>query len=62
MARTLTPKIQAREAAKLCFDERYELVQGGMVPSSPGNEKLRDLWWLEVGRGRRWQALPHPFA
>ena len=52
MARTLTPKIQARKAAKLCFHERYEPVQGGIVPFPPGNQQLGDLGLLEDRRGR----------
>ena len=51
VARTLTPEIPARQLAELCFDERDELVEGGIVPFSPGNEKLRDLGWPEGGRG-----------
>ena len=52
MARTLTPEIPARKLAELCLHERYEPVQGGIVPFSPGNEKLGDLGLLEDRRGR----------
>jgi hypothetical protein len=52
MARTLTPEIEARKAAKLCFHQRYELAQGGTVSFSPGNQKRGDLGLLEGRRGR----------
>ncbi len=52
MARTLTSEIPARQLAELCLHERYEPVQGGIVPFSPGNKKLGDLGLLEDRRGR----------
>ena len=52
MSRTLAPEIPVRKLAELCLHEWYELVQGGIVPFSPGREKLRDFGRLEGGRGR----------
>ena len=46
MARTLAAEIPAGKPAKLRFDERYELVEGRIVPFPPGHEQLRDLGCL----------------
>jgi hypothetical protein len=53
MTRALTPEIPARKLAELCLHERYEPVQGGVVPFPPGNEKLGDPGLLGDRRGRR---------
>ena len=53
MARALTPEIPARKLAKLRLNQRYELVEGGVVPSSPGQEKPGDLRLLAAGARRR---------
>jgi len=51
MPSALAPEVPASKLTELRVDERYQLVEGGTIPCSPGDEKLRDLGWLERGRG-----------